>query len=148
MQTTAGDTDALQPRLLGAVALGGAIGASARWSVAELVQALTDTPPPDAFPWATFVVNVTGALLIAVAAARLIRGSTAWAFAVTGVLGGFTTMSALAIELNDLADVGRNTTAAAYLIATLIVSTFAYLAAERFSDARLTSTNTGSQRAR
>ena len=42
-------------------------------------------------------VNVVGSLAIGVAAARVARGSIAWAFIVTGVLGGFTTMSGLAV---------------------------------------------------
>lgn len=130
---TAGDTGAMHPRMLGAVAVGGAAGASARWGVAELVRALGDTHPPDAFPWATFAVNVLGSLCIGIAAARLVRGTRRWAFVVTGVLGGFTTMSAFAVELNDLADANRNGTAVVYTTATLAISAAAFLGAERFA---------------
>lgn len=95
------------PLVLGAVAFGGVIGATGRWGVAELMGAVGAGHHPGAWGWATLIVNVVGSLLIGLAARRLDRDTVAWAFAVTGVLGGFTTFSALAVELNDLADAGR-----------------------------------------
>ena len=53
------------------------------------------------------MVNVAGCVLIGLAARLVVRGTTAWAFVVTGLLGGFTTFSALAVELNDMADAER-----------------------------------------
>lgn len=54
---------------------------------------------PDAadFPLATLVVNVVGALLLGVLAARLPSTSDARVFLGTGILGGFTTYSAFAV---------------------------------------------------
>ena len=105
------------------VATGGAIGASARWAVGNPLAPST----PDGFPWHTFTVNVVGCFLIGLASTRIVRPSIAWSFTSTGVLGGFTTMSAFAVELNDLADNGETTTMVAYLLATLVVG-FAALA--------------------
>jgi CrcB protein len=107
------------PAVVVAVAFGGALGASARWITTWWVDAATDTHVPGTWPWATLAVNIVGCALIGVAARRVDRDSTRWAFVVTGVLGGFTTFSALAVELNDLADAGRLSLAVLYGAVTL-----------------------------
>ncbi len=105
------------------IAVGGALGASARWAVGtQLAPA-----DPDGFPWHTLTANVIGCLLIGLAATRIARSTLAWAFVATGILGGFTTMSSFAGELDALADAGKTSTAIAYLVATLAAG-FAALA--------------------
>lgn len=98
------------------VALGGATGAALRWSVGEFLA-----PNDDHFPWATFVVNVVGCVLIGAATRRLDRGSDAWHFTATGVLGGLTTFSAFAVETRALLVGGHATIAAAYVVASVVV---------------------------
>ncbi|HEV7652777.1 MAG TPA: CrcB family protein [Actinophytocola sp.] len=87
--------------VLGVVALGGGLGALARYGLTVLLPT-----PPGGFPWATFLVNVLGCLLIGVlmvpvtevhAAHRLVRP-----FLGVGVLGGFTTFSTYALEVHSL----------------------------------------------
>ncbi len=125
--------------VLAAVAVGGAIGAAGRWFVAWALDALGAGHAVGAWPWATLVVNVVGCALIGIAARRatggmsggLERNSTSWAFAVTGVLGGFTTFSALAIELNDMADAGRLPLAVLYGAVTLAAGVGATMLAGR-----------------
>jgi fluoride exporter len=117
------------PPVLVAVALGGAIGASGRWAVARGADAAGWNDAAGGWPWATLIVNVVGALLIGLAARSVVRDTTAWAFTVTGVLGGFTTFSTLAIELNDLADADRLSLAVAYGAVTLIAGVAATLVA-------------------
>jgi CrcB protein len=102
-------------RVLAAVAIGGALGATGRWGVGEMWPR-----DPAGWPWATLIVNLVGCVAIGLAARNLTRHTTAWAFAVTGVLGGFTTFSAFAVELNDLLDADRFGPAALYLSLTLI----------------------------
>ena len=75
---------------------------------------------PGGWPWATLIVNLVGCLAIGLAARKLARDTVAWAFVVTGVLGGFTTFSAFAVELNDLLDADRFGIAASYLALTLV----------------------------
>ncbi len=113
-----------------AVAVGGAAGAGARWLAGESFDV-----EPGAFPTATLIVNLLGCLLIGVAAGRVHRDSLAWALLVTGVLGGFTTMSAFARELNDLVDADRTGLMAVYLGATFTGGLLALLAAERVAEA-------------
>ena len=110
-----------------AVAIGGVIGATVRWAVGT--QLAPDST--DGFPLHILVVNVIGCMLIGVAAARISRPSIAWAFVATGVLGGFTTMSGLAVTLNDLAESGETTTLVTFLVVTLAAGFGALLAAER-----------------
>lgn len=120
-------TTPLEPHVLAAVAVGGAIGATGRWFVAWALDAIGAGHQVGAWPWSTLLVNVVGCVLIGLAARRatggmsggIERNSTTWAFAVTGVLGGFTTFSALAIELNDMADAGRLPLAVLYGAVTL-----------------------------
>lgn len=107
-------------QVLVAVGVGGAIGSTARWAVAHVVAAVGGEHPPATWPWATLVVNVVGCLAIGVAARRIGRHTAAWAFTVTGVLGGFTTFSAFAVELNDLAEGERLPLAILYGAVTLI----------------------------
>jgi len=107
------------PRVLWAVAAGGAIGAAARWSVNRLFDWVGTAHEPGAWPWSTLAVNVIGSIMIGFAARLVARGTTAWAFVVTGLLGGFTTFSALAIELNELADADAMSMAILYGAVTL-----------------------------
>ncbi|MEU6281668.1 fluoride efflux transporter CrcB [Streptomyces sp. NPDC047028] len=100
------------------VAVGGALGATARYALS-----LALPTPPGGFPWATFWANVIGCAVIGVfmvlitdvwAAHRLVRP-----FFGTGVLGGFTTFSTYAVDIRTLVGGGHPRTGLAYLAATL-----------------------------
>ncbi len=86
------------------VALGGAIGAAARYLAGVLIKGRLDTD----FPWDTFLVNISGSFLIGVAFALSKEGSLSsgyWMFLAVGALGGYTTYSTFALEtLQLLAD--------------------------------------------
>lgn len=101
-----------------AIAVGGAVGALARYGVAVA------TPHADgAFPVATFGTNVVGCLLIGVLMAVVERGGAPdWARPAlgVGVLGGFTTFSAYALEITGLLD--RPVVALAYLFGTVVAA--------------------------
>lgn len=88
------------------VALGGAVGASARYLVGGWLGAWLG---PD-FPWGTFFVNVTGSFLIGVVLVLVDGGGLpagARPFLAVGVLGGYTTFSSFSYEsLGLLSDTG------------------------------------------
>jgi len=105
-------------RRLAVVGCGGAVGATGRWGVGLLF--LEPSLDLVRWSWATLVVNLLGCLLIGFAARRVARGSLSWDGLVTGVLGGFTTMSAIAVQLNDFADAGRTSMLVGYLVVTLV----------------------------
>jgi len=88
----------------------------------------------DDFPWDDLTVNLLGSLVIGVAAARMVRGTIGWAFAVTGVLGGFTTMSGFALAFNDLLRVGRTPAALVFLFVTMAGGVVALLVGEKLAD--------------
>ncbi len=103
------------------VALGGVLGACGRYG-ASLIW----TTPPGGFPWTTLLVNVIGCAVIGVFMAiiseirsvhRLVRP-----FFGTGVLGGFTTFSTYAVDIERLVDAGRAGTGIAYLGLTLLAA--------------------------
>jgi len=106
----------LLPIAVALVAAGGAVGATARWLAGTLLEA-----EPATWPWSTLCVNIVGCVMIGVAARHIERGSRQWDFIVTGVLGGFTTMSSFAIELNDFVDAGRSGMAFGYGTTTIVV---------------------------
>lgn len=87
-----------------AVALGGAAGSVLRYAVGLL---LSQAGAPGRLPPSTLLVNVVGSLVIGLVSGWLSRLPTSppelRAFIVTGVLGGFTTYSAFAIETVTLA---------------------------------------------
>lgn len=104
-------------RLL-AIAIGGVIGSLGRFAVALLAGEWN----PATLPWATLTVNIVGALAIgAVAASAAVAAGPAWLrpFVITGVLGGFTTFSALALETGLLLDAGRVLVAVGYVVVTM-----------------------------
>ncbi|GHE56349.1 fluoride efflux transporter CrcB [Streptomyces capitiformicae] len=118
-----------QAPVVAVVALGGGIGAAARYGASLLWPTQSG-----AFPWTTFWVNVVGCFVIGLfmvvimdiwAAHRLVRP-----FFGTGVLGGFTTFSTYAIDIQRLVEDGHPRTALAYLAATLLAAlTAVWLAA-------------------
>ena len=77
------------------VALGGAVGAVARYGVGLGAARLFGL----AFPWGTLLVNVVGGLAMGVLAAEAGPDQEALRLALgVGVLGGFTTFSAFSLE--------------------------------------------------
>jgi fluoride exporter len=112
-------------RQLGAIAAGGATGALCRYGLGVAAP-----PGPRDFPWATFVINVTGCLLIGVLIVLVTEGFPGAhpllrPFLATGVLGGYTTFSTYAVDVTRLADAGAAGTALAYLCGTLAAALLA-----------------------
>ena len=103
------------------VALGGALGSVARWGLTGLVQRWTGSP----LPWGTFVVNALGSLAIgfvtALALERALVAPATRLFIVTGLLGGFTTFSALSYETFALLREGQWLAAAGYSLGSVVV---------------------------
>jgi CrcB protein len=113
--------------LLGVIALGGALGAPARYGVAQALPVRAGE-----FPWATFWTNVTGALLIGLFVTavleRLTRDRLVRPFVVTGFLGSFTTFSTLAVETTTLVRDGDVAVAVTYTLASIVVGLLAAFA--------------------
>ena len=94
-----------------AILLGGAVGTGLRLLVDALVPVAT-------FPLATLLVNLVGAYVLGrLAGAMPHAPPRVRAFVGTGVLGSFTTFSAVAVDLVALG--GRPLVLATYAVATL-----------------------------
>lgn len=111
------------PRVLPVVALGGALGALARYGVSVAVP-----HSPGSFPWSTLLVNATGCLLVGLLLGwhdRSRRHALVRPFLAVGVLGGYTTFSTYVVDVENLFAAGRFGVAAVYLMATLVVALLA-----------------------
>ncbi|MET7640962.1 CrcB family protein [Streptomyces sp. NPDC005438] len=106
------------------VALGGGLGATARYAAAVLWPT-----PTGAFPWTTWAVNAVGCAVIGVFMVvitevrpvhRLVRP-----FFGVGVLGGFTTFSTYAADLTEQLHAGNARPALAYLALTPLTALLA-----------------------
>jgi CrcB protein len=122
-------------------ALGGALGALARWGVRVALPS-----SPGSWPWATLLVNLTGCLLIGVLLAVLLARfpTSPWLrpFLATGVLGGYTTYSAFAVEVVQLIDAGALGMAAAYVVASVLGGVLAVAAGLMLARAALRAVET------
>lgn len=103
------------------VALGGAIGASARYLAGV---AILRSFGLHEFPLGVIIVNIVGSFLMGVLVVTLgQKGLTHWnAFLATGVLGGFTTFSSFSLEAWRLMVEGRHDLAAIYIGLSVAVS--------------------------
>jgi len=107
--------------LVGTIAVGGSLGALARY----LAGRAWGTGGA-AFPWTTLTVNVVGCALIGV---LMVLVADVWTgrrllrpFVGTGVLGGFTTFSTYAVDIQRLATGGHALIALAYLVVTVVAA--------------------------
>lgn len=104
-------------RRLAAIYAGGAIGALARVGLAQAAP-----HGAGAWPWATFSVNMAGALLLGHFVARLHdhpEDSLVHPFLTTGICGTLTTFATLQLELFEMVGAGHIALAASYVAATL-----------------------------
>ncbi|HEX5944890.1 MAG TPA: fluoride efflux transporter CrcB [Acidimicrobiales bacterium] len=105
----------MSPAVLAGLVVAGAGGALARYLVTRAVQARTRS----ALPWGTFVVNVTGALLLGLlTGAGLHHGlaETPRIVLGAGFCGAFTTFSTLAVETVRLVETGSPGAALRHLV--------------------------------
>jgi CrcB protein len=120
----------VRPRVLLAVAVGGALGACLR----HLLN-LEAPDRPGAFPWTTFGINVVGCFLLALlpASAAVRRHLLLPPLLGTGVLGGFTTLSAYSEQTRALYADGHSALAGLYLVGTFAACLAAVAVADRLS---------------
>jgi len=105
--------------VLAATAAGGILGAEARYGLGSAA------PHHDQqFPWSTLLINVTGCLLIGVLMAVLLQAPSphrlARPFLGVGVLGGYTTYSTFALDVQRLLLHHRPLVAVDYVALTVL----------------------------
>jgi CrcB protein len=116
--------------VLGLVVAGGAVGTTLRYLLESAFAA-----PAGTWPWATFWINVTGALALGalLEALAVLGPDEGWRRSArlglgTGVLGGFTTYSTFVVETAQLARHQEPVLAVGYDLASLAVGFLAALA--------------------
>jgi CrcB protein len=104
------------------VFLGGGLGAALRHGINVLVGRTLGTD----FPYATFLINVSGSLIMGLVAAYFAfkGGATQhWRlFLTTGILGGYTTFSAFSLDAALLYERGQIGWAALYIVGSVALS--------------------------
>lgn len=109
------------PNLL-LIMLGGAIGAASRYHLARVATEQLG----QAFPWGTFIVNLSGGFLMGVLAEVILRdGPSAQPlllFLGVGLLGGFTTFSGFSFEAVQMIQRGDMMLAATYALSSVVGS--------------------------
>ena len=110
------------------VALGGAIGSAARYSVNVWAGRMSGTE----FPWHTLIVNILGCFIMGalteMMALKLNVGQETRAFLTTGILGGFTTFSAFSLDFAYLVERKQLAAAGGYALASVAISLLAVFA--------------------
>ena len=110
------------------IALGGALGSVARYFVGKASLLLWG---PD-YPWGTLIVNIAGCFVMGILAGLTAHytelSQEVKSFLLIGLLGGFTTFSAFALDVVALYQRGAWMGAALYLSASVIASIVALLA--------------------
>jgi CrcB protein len=104
------------------VFVGGGLGASLRHTVNVACGRLLGT----AFPYHTFIINITGSIVMGLIAGYLAfkgEASQPWRlFLMTGVLGGYTTFSAFSLDTALLYERGEVALALAYVLGSVLLS--------------------------
>jgi fluoride exporter len=102
-----------------AIACGGAVGALARVGLAQAIVAT-----PGHWPWATFIVNIAGALMLGYFATRLQErlpvSTLRRPLLATGLCGTLTTFSTVQVELLKMVDRHHYGLASGYLLASVL----------------------------
>ncbi len=103
------------------VFIGGGLGASLRHAVNQLCARLFGT----GFPLGTFVINVTGSLVMGLIAGYLaFKGQAAqpWRlFVMVGILGGYTTFSSFSLDAVTLYERGAGLAALSYVVGSVLL---------------------------
>jgi CrcB protein len=104
------------------VFLGGGLGAGLRHAVNMICARSFGT----AFPWGTFIINITGSTVMGLIAGYLaFKGGASqhWRlFLMTGILGGYTTFSAFSLDAALLYQRGETGLALLYVLGSVALS--------------------------
>jgi fluoride exporter len=105
------------------IAIGSALGGSARYFVSGVVAGLAG----ETFPWGTILINVTGSFVIGFFATitgpdgRLFVSTEVRQFVMVGLCGGYTTFSSFSLQTLNLAREGDMLRAGANIVLSVVL---------------------------
>ena len=104
------------------VFIGGGLGSTLR----HIVNVVCPRLFGPAFPYHTFIINITGSIVMGLIAGYLAfkgEASQPWRlFLMTGILGGYTTFSAFSLDTAVLYERGELGLAALYVLGSVVLS--------------------------
>jgi len=104
------------------VFIGGGLGSSLRHTINVVCTRCFGT----AFPYHTFIINITGSAVMGLIAGYLAfkgEGAQPWRlFLMTGILGGYTTFSAFSLDAGLLYERGEIGLALLYVVGSVVLS--------------------------
>ena len=109
------------------VGLGGGLGSLLRWWIGRVVGARYHGD----FPLGTFLINISGSFVVGYLSVLFEvdwhdrYGTDLNCFALTGVLGGYTTFSSMQLDAAKLSGKRRGVFAASYLLLSVVVGLLA-----------------------
>lgn len=109
---------------IAALSVGGVFGVNARYWLGVWLNRWASQQ----FPWATFLINVTGSFgigFLATILARWLPHQNVRLLVVTGFLGGYTTYSTFAFESQTLWERGEKGVSMGYIASTVLTGFFA-----------------------
>jgi CrcB protein len=115
-------------RQLGFLAIGAIAGAFARYGIGVWFSGWISSPPE--FPWPTFIINVSGSLLLGFLMRYLMGIPSSPAIRImltTGFCGAYTTMSTFSYEFMSLVQQRRLAVAGLYMFGTAALAPLACL---------------------
>ncbi len=109
-----------RPDVLLSTALGGALGAIARYEMGRIIHV-----GANGFPWGTFTINLSGSLVLGFVAILVIEHLPPTrflrSFVIVGFLGAYTTYSTYMVETDLLVKNGHVGVAMTYLLASAVL---------------------------
>lgn len=109
------------------VCLGGGIGSLLRWQIGHFLDSRISAH----FRYSTFLINVTGAFVIAYLSMSLAIGwqqrfgDVMSSLVLTGILGGYTTFSSMQLDAVQMAEGRRHALALFYLVSSVLTGLIA-----------------------
>ncbi|CAM4475310.1 fluoride efflux transporter CrcB [Paenibacillus phoenicis] len=109
--------------MIGIVGLGGILGTLLRYYLGQWISSQT-APRGSQFPWGTWVINLSGSLLLGVLAGLHTRQAIpdwGWLMLGTGFCGAYTTFSTFGYETITLINKGQKQKAAVYVLTSALL---------------------------